>query len=137
MGESEQSGGVAPSEWEVMKVLWEHGPMALGDIHTALRKERDWSYSTVKTLVRRVVAKGWVAYQRVGNSFLYRATETRASAVRAEIASFSRRVLDGLLSPVVAYHSEHGDLTPEDIEMLEQLLEKHRGQGGDRDDADG
>ncbi len=124
--------GVSRSEWEIMKVLWEGGPMAVGDIHARLSGDHGWAYSTAKTLVRRLVQKGWVAYERVGNSFLYRPAVSQSKAVRHEIRQFSERVLDGLLSPLVAYHAERGDLSPEDIEKLEEILEQYRAKGGER-----
>ncbi len=127
--------GVPRSEWEIMKVLWAGGPMALGDIHSRLSAHYRWAYSTTKTLVRRLVEKGWVAYERVGNSFLYRAAVPRSEAVRHEIRQFSERVLDGLLSPLVAYHAERGDLSPEDIEKLEEILEQYRSKGASADDT--
>ena len=117
-----------------MKALWDGGPMAVGDIHTRLSQEQDWPYATVKTLVRRLVQKGWLTYQRVGSSFLYRPAVSRGRAVRDEIRRFSERVTNGLLSPIVAYYAERGDLTDEDIERLEQILREHRDKGGGNGD---
>jgi len=48
------------SEWAVMKALWEAREMAAGEVYGVLAQERDWAYPTVRTLLRRLVAKGWV-----------------------------------------------------------------------------
>jgi len=122
---------LSPSEWEVMKVIWEHGPMATRDIYAQLSAERDWAYSTVKTLVRRMVGKGWLAYQQVGNSFLYRAAVPRSRAVRRAVREFTNRVLDGVLSPFVAYYAEDRDLSDEDVAQLARILEQHRKKTGE------
>ncbi len=114
-----------------MKVLWDDGTIALGKIHDRLSLERNWAYSTVKTLVRRLVAKGWVEYERVGNSFLYRSAAPRAEAVRSAVREFSDRVLDGVLSPFVACFSEEKDLTPDDVAQLEEIIRRHRSEGGE------
>ena len=119
------------AEWEVMKALWSDGDMALGDIFGRL-EHRDWAYSTVKTLVRRLVQKGWIAYREVGNSFLYRAAVPRERAVRRAVREFSRRVLDGVLSPFVAYYAEEGELSEEDLRRLEELIRRHRQKKGGR-----
>ena len=113
-----------------MKVMWEHGPMAIGEVHEKIAAEKAWAYSTVKTLVRRMVAKGWLEYQEVGNSFLYRVAVPRKKALRSAIKDFSARVLDGLLSPFVAYYAEEKDLSDEDIKQLEEILKRHRKKGG-------
>jgi len=114
------------SEWAIMKVMWKHGPMAAGEIYDHLAAEQDWAYSTVKTLVRRLTEKGWLSYQRVGNSFLYRAAVPQKKAVRSAIREFSDRVLNGVLSPFVAYYAEQENLSEDDLEQLEEILRRHR-----------
>ena len=104
--------------------------MATGEIYERLAEDTQWAYSTVKTLVRRLVAKGWLDYKRVGNSFLYRPVVPRAKAVRSAVREFSSRVLDGLLSPFVAYYAEEKDLSPEDVARLEEIIAQHRKRGG-------
>lgn len=124
--------GVSAAEWAVMKVLWESGPMAVGDIYAQLSPDQDWAYSTVKTLVRRLVAKGWIDYQRVGGSFLYKAAVPQKRAIRSAIKEFSERVLNGLLSPFVAYYAEEEGLSAEDIARIEEIIATHRRKGGGR-----
>ena len=129
-GNSNEHPALSASEWEVMKVVWDGGPMAMGDIYERLSKDQNWAYATAKTLVRRMVAKGWLSYQRVGNSFLYRAAMPRKKAVRSAVKEFSSRVLDGLLSPFVAYYTEEKNLSSDDIAALEAIIKRHRKKGG-------
>jgi predicted transcriptional regulator len=124
---------LAATEWPLMKALWEHGPMALGDIYARLPERNGWAYDTVKTLVRRLAAKGWIGAQRVGNSFLYSAAVPRSTALRLAVRDFSDRVLDGMLSPFVAYYTEGRELSPEDLVQLEQIVERHRRSGGTKE----
>lgn len=117
---------LSPAEWDVMTVIWKHGPVAARDVYSHLSEDRTWSYATVKTLLRRIVKKGWVDYDQIGNSYLYRAAVRREKAVFAAIGEFSNRVLDGVLAPFVAYFAKQNDLTPEDLDELEQVLKRHR-----------
>lgn len=130
---SKRRSTFSPSEWSVMKVLWRDGPMALGEIYAKLSPAQDWAYSTVKTLVRRLAAKGCVSAQRVGSSCLYRAATPERKAVKSAIREFSERVLNGLLSPFVAYFAEEENLLSEDVAQLEKIIRQHRrkGVGGD------
>ena len=128
--DSKRPTRLSRSEWEVMKVIWDGGPMAAGDIYARLSQGKSWAYSTVKTLVRRMVKKGWLDYDRVGNSFLYRAAVTQKKALRSAVKEFSNRVLDGLLSPFVAYYAQEKELSAEDIALLEDILKEHRKGGG-------
>ena len=117
---------LSDSEWEVMKAVWDRGPMAVGDIYEGLSARQHWAYSTVKTLVRRMVGKGWLDYRRVGNSFLYTAAVERQNAVREAGSKFVRRILDGVLMPFVVRYVEENGLSEEDAAELEQLLERRR-----------
>ena len=123
---------LSTAEWSVMKVLWEGGPMAAGDIHCRLAGQRQWAYSTVRTLLRRLVAKGWLRHRRVGNSFLYTAAVPRSRAVRSAIKEFTGRVLDGVLSPFVAYYAEEKSLTAEEVSQLEEIIKQHRSKPGEQ-----
>lgn len=127
--------GLSPAEWEVMKAIWEHGPIAARDVFSRLSENQTWSYATVKTLLRRVVKKGWLDYDQVGNSYLYRAAAPRDRAVWAAIQEFSNRVLSGTLAPFVAYFARRNDLSTEDLEQLEEILKQHRRKGGRSHDA--
>jgi len=119
------------AEWAVMNVVWEDGPMAARDIYARLEGERPWGYATVKTLIRRVVAKGWLEYDQVGNSFLYRAAVPRAKAVRRAVREFTNRVLDGAMASFVAYYADDVGLTSEDLDQLEEIIRQHRKGEGD------
>jgi len=108
-----------------MKVIWEHGPLAARDVYSHLSGDQTWSYATVKTMLRRAVKKGWVEYDQIGNSYLYRAEVPREKAVFAAIGDFSNRVLDGVLAPFVAYFARQDNLSQEDLDQLEEIIRRH------------
>ena len=118
-----------------MKVVWEDGPMVARDVYARLADNQTWGYATVKTLLRRIVKKGWLDYDQIGNSYLYRAAVPREKAVFAAIRDFSKRVLDGALAPFVAYFATQNDLTPEDLDELEQILKRHHRKEGTSHDS--
>jgi len=126
---SKKQKNLSPSDWAVMAVLWGEGPMAAGEVYERLSGEQDWAYATVKTLLRRLVEKGWLTYRPVGGSFLYRAAVPRDKAVRSAVKDFSDRVLNGLLSPFVAYYAEDRGLSDEEIEELEEIIRRQRQSG--------
>jgi len=117
---------LSAAEWEVMKVIWEHGSMAARDVYSHVSGDHTWSHVTVKTLLRRIVKKGWLDYDQIGNSYLYHAVVARDKAIFAAVQDFSNRVLGGVLAPFVAYFARQHDLTSEDLEELEKILERHR-----------
>lgn len=115
---------VSNAEWEIMKVLWDHGPLPARDVYARLPEGNGWASKTVKTLLSRLVAKGALDYQQIGNSYLYRTTCTREQVTRHEVRSFVSRVLEGSLRPVIAHFIEERNLSAEDIAELQHMLEK-------------
>ena len=50
------------SEREVLKVLWDHGPRTIREINEVLERQgRQWAYTTVATLLQRLVVKKYAA----------------------------------------------------------------------------
>ena len=115
---------ISNAEWEVIRALWQHGPMAARDVYAALPEGHGWAYKTVKTLLSRLVAKGAVEYEQVGNSYLYRPVYTREQMTRKELKGFVDRVLEGSLAPLLAHFIEERDLDQGELEQLRRLVEK-------------
>ncbi|NOZ41377.1 MAG: BlaI/MecI/CopY family transcriptional regulator [Planctomycetes bacterium] len=117
---------ISGAEWEVMKVIWETGPLAARDVYAALPEQSNWAYKTVKTLLSRLVAKGALDYDQIGNSYLYRAAVAREQMTRQEMRGVFSRVMGVALSPVLAHFIEEADLTDDDIAKLQELLDEKR-----------
>ena len=116
------------AEWEVMKIIWDRGPLAARDVFAALPQECGWAYKTVKTLLSRLVAKGALDFDQIGNSYLYRAAVEREVMTRQEVRSVLDRLMSEAFSPVLAQFIEEAELTSEEIEQLKQQLDQKRRQ---------
>lgn len=117
-------------EWEILKPMWERGPMAARDIFEHVSREHDWAYKTVKTMLARLVKKGALRYDQIGNSYLYQPAFNRPEMTRAATRSFVRRVFDGALHPFIAHFAEH--VSHEELQQIKKELtriEKER-RGG-------
>ena len=114
-----------------MKIIWEQGPLAARDVYAALPDGKEWAIKTVKTLLSRLVAKGALEYEQIGNSYLYHAAISREQVTREEMRGFINRILDGSIGPLLAHFiQEHENLSDKEVEKLRQLLEKkHRPRG--------
>jgi BlaI family penicillinase repressor len=132
--QNEEWPALSPAEWRVMSVLWEHGKLDARRVFAELADEREWAYQTVKTLLSRLVAKGAVAYDQVGNSYLYRPAVAREEMTRQEVRSVFERVVGAAVSPVLAHFIDEAELSEDDIRKLQQLLDEKRkkrsGNGG-------
>jgi len=115
---------ISDAEWEVMKVVWDRGPLAAGDVVECVAAEHDWKPRTIKTLLNRLVQKKAVDVEVDGRRYLYRARVTREACVRKESRSFLSRVFNGAVTPAVVHFLENARLTPQEIRQLRDTLER-------------
>lgn len=121
-------------EWEILKPLWERGPMAARDICAAVPEERAWSPNTVKTMLARLVKKGALTYEEVGNSYLYRAVHTREEMTENTVRSFVDRVFDGAMRPFLSNFAE--GVPVEELRILRNELARIERQRRERGDTE-
>ena len=119
---------IADSEWRVMKVLWEHGPQTANDVVNALSGEVNWKPRTIKTLISRLVKKGAVKVTEEGYRYQYSAAVDESECIRSETKSFIHRVYQGTMSPALAAFLEDTDLSTQEINELQEILDKKKGR---------
>jgi predicted transcriptional regulator len=60
-----------PLQVEVMAVLWKLGPATINDIRTEQHRTKRRAYTTVQTVLDRLVDRGLVERKRRGKSYVY------------------------------------------------------------------
>jgi predicted transcriptional regulator len=62
---------LGPLETEILDILWQLGTTPATAIHNQIFADidRDLTYSSVATVLRRLEAKGWIAKRRVGRAY--------------------------------------------------------------------
>ena len=121
----ERAPEISDAEWDVMKVVWDHGPLTSGEVVRRLADERDWKPRTVKTLLSRLVQKGAVAARGDEQGrYLYSARVTRQALARREAKSFLARVFDGAVAPALVHFIREADLSPKELAELKKILDR-------------
>lgn len=116
---------MAKSEWRLMEALWEHGRATATDLQGALQESQGWAYSTVKTMLDRLVEKGYVKYRRVGNVYEYSPKVKRPAAVERVLDDVADRVLSGSVTPFIHRLVERRRLTKEEVDELRSILDQY------------
>jgi hypothetical protein len=70
------------AEWKILKAVFERGACGAREIIDDAESLHDWSASTVKTLLRRLVEKGHLRTRRVGTSTAPALVNARTVSVR-------------------------------------------------------
>lgn len=114
---------ISDSEWEVMKVLWDHEPMTAVDVLDLLPHDQ-WKQKTVNTFLVRLEAKGVVSSRREGRANVYRSLLSESECRRDEGRHFVKKVFRGEVAPMMLHFLENEDLSTEEISELKSLLER-------------
>ena len=124
------------SEWTIMEAVWGHEPCAAPTVQEALARRTKWAYSTVKTLMDRMVGKDLLAAERIRNLILYRSTITREQAQRREIMGTIKRAFNGAMTPMMQFLLDKGDLSEQDLDELETAIQARRRRSAEEGDGE-
>jgi predicted transcriptional regulator len=111
-------------EWAIMGALWRHEPCAAGTVQEALEESHGWAYSTVKTTMDRMVAKGLLATHSIRNLQMFVPRITRTEAKRAELRRLLSRAFNGALTPMIQFLVEDEGLSADELKQLRKLLDR-------------
>jgi BlaI family transcriptional regulator, penicillinase repressor len=110
------------SEWSVIKAIWETEPCPAPVIQEKLFRPTGWHYSTVRTLMDRMVVKGVLKAKKEGKLTIYQSTVTRAQAQHGELFYALKHAFNGALTPMVQCLLENNDLDADELAELELLI---------------
>lgn len=112
-------------EWVLMDSLWEAKQTTAGDLQKILAPSQGWAYSTVKTMLDRLVTMGYIKARRVGNVYEYSPKIKRPTAVGRVIDEMVDRLFGGSIAPFVQHLVQRGDFEEQDVEKLTAILEQY------------
>ena len=112
-------------EWILMDALWKSKQATATDLQKSLADSQGWAYSTVKTMLDRLVDMGFAKARRVGNVYEYSPKVKRRKVVGKFVDQMVDRLFGGSVTPFVQHLIERGDFEAGDIAKLKSILEKY------------
>lgn len=109
-----------------MTVVWKHSRVVAREVLEAVEPQTGWAYTTVKTLMSRLVEKGALTARKRGNTILFEPLITRYQARRTAVRSLIERAFDGTFGSLVQHMIAEEKLSPEDRSTLERMLAESR-----------
>ena len=108
-------------EAAIMDRVWRLGrPVLVREIWADLRPEREPAYNTVLTVVEILYRKGWLAREKDGRAFRYRATVTREDYT----AGLMGEALEASSDRVAALRSFVEHIDPAEARQLRRMLDQ-------------
>jgi predicted transcriptional regulator len=115
---------LSEAEWRLMNALWRAAPATARDVHGEVVAATGWAYTTVKTMLDRLVDKGALRAKLSGNQSVYSPAVTQERARRSAVQALVARAFDGELSGLVHHVADDAALSAKERAELESLLAK-------------
>lgn len=111
------------AEEEIMQVIWRIGPSTVGQIREDIEKNTGDlpAHSTISTMLRILVEKGFLTYKAYGRTFEYTPTISKEDYSRRTLDKLVSDYFEGSMNRLVSFLVEKKEL---DIKELNDLLDK-------------
>lgn len=113
---------ISNAEWEIMRVVWTKEETTSSQILEILEQKTDWTASTVKTLLKRLVDKGYLATQKSGKLFLYSTLVSEEEAINRQADELFDKFCQRKHTVIIKHLLETTPMTMADINDLQALL---------------
>jgi predicted transcriptional regulator len=122
---------LSESEWQIMNALWARHPATAREVAEHLPDDVSWAYTTIKTMLSRLAAKGAVGETKRGNTSVYEPLVTRDSARRTALGRLLDSAFDGGVRPLLGFLAEERQLSSEQKRELLRMLEDESERDGE------
>ena len=115
---------ISEAEFEVMKIVWRSAPINTNEITERLLKTTTWSAKTIQTLIKRLVTKSALTYEKQGRIFVYTPLVEENEYINQQSNSFMDRFYDGDISAMLSTYLENNQLSETELQHLRSILSK-------------
>lgn len=117
---------ISDAEFEVMDVIWKFAPISTNEITDRLSRHKDWSPKTIYTMLSRLEKKGVIAHEKQSRVFVYTPCVQKEAYLAVESRTLANRFFDGAMKQMVVSFLDRKELTVEDLDELQSILDKKR-----------
>ena len=119
---------LSDGEWKVMTAVWKRHPTSARGVLENLPGETSWAYTTLKTIMSRLVEKGVLKVHKRANTSIYEPLLTRNQARASALKALVDRAFDGAVAPMMAFLVEDEQLSSGERAELQRLLDEELSQ---------
>ena len=119
---------LGPLEFALLRILWKKSPATAGEVleEYNARSARPLAYTTVMTLLTRLVDKGVLRADRERQPFAFTPRVGREAVIKQRVREFVDVFFDGRAADLAVRLVEEGPLPPEVTRRLEELLREQK-----------
>jgi predicted transcriptional regulator len=122
------------TEIEILRYISDHHPISVGEVAEHVAQTTGQARTTILTIMERLRQKSHLTRKRVAGVYRYSPKIPKHDLLRGLVKDFVDKTLGGSVSPFVAFLSESGPISEDDLDMLKRVVRdmKNRRSGGRR-----
>src|SRR3984893_5520751 len=86
---------LSQSQREIMEIVWDRGKVSAIEVREILSAKRVLAKNTVRTLLERMEAKGWLTHREDGRTYLYAAAQPREASIGQKVLEVVEHLCGG------------------------------------------
>ena len=115
---------LSPAQREIMEIVWEFGEVSASQVREMLSNDREVARNTVRTLLERMEAKGWLDHRVEGRSYIYFAAIPRHATIGQNVQDIVDNLCRGRPERLVAALLDYRGLNAFELRKIQKLLEE-------------
>ena len=113
---------ISESEWYIMNVLWDNEGLELKEITNKLMDNTNWKSATIRTMLLRLINKGFVKADTSTGVYKYFAIIDKENCVKEEAKSFLDRIYKGSISQFISSFAKSGDISEKEKNEILEII---------------
>jgi BlaI family penicillinase repressor len=113
------------AEWVIMNALWSCHAATAREIANKLPVDVDWAYTTIKTMLNRLVEKEAVSERKRGNTSVYEPILSRQKAQLSALRNVANQAFEGAFGPLMHFLLQEEKLTAKQRKELQKILNEN------------
>lgn len=113
------------SEFEILRVLWEHGPSTVREVYEILNEQKPVGYTTVLKVLQIMAAKGSVKRNEEQRAHVYEAVQPAEKTKRQFAGDVLQRVFGGSASELMMHALAGQRTSRKELEELRRVLDEY------------
>ena len=112
-----------------MQFLWAHGPANAEQVGEALAPRRPLKDSTVRTILRRLEAKGYLTHRVEGRTFIYTGVEAPQNVAAGAVRQIIDRFCGGSVEQLLVGMVNNDVIDERELQRLAQRIARRKNRG--------
>ena len=114
------------AELAILRVLWEHGPTTVRQVHEAMAGDRDTGYTTTLKLMQIMAEKGLVTRDESSRTHVYEARVSRDRTQRQLVNDLIDRAFGGSAAALVLQALSAQPTSEQELGEIRRLIDEYR-----------